>query len=208
MRWMTAASITLAFLGGAAQAQVQYHCRSSSGTAYTSSSPCNSYGGTSASSGSRTAAGASRQTGVTYYGPADSGAPRYQPPPPSIGEAPPHMKFMSPRCSSLHDALRTASARGLRSETVQEMRKGYRDECAENEREAHAALSRERGEKVQQQRASQNAEKQARERTALQEQQCGESKRILVTKRARTDLNEGEKAELRRFEENYRSRCG
>ncbi len=42
----------------------------------------------------------------------------------------------------------------------------------------------------------------------MREQQCGESKRILYTKRARTDLTEGGKSELRRFEENYRSRCG
>jgi hypothetical protein len=41
----------------------------------------------------------------------------------------------------------------------------------------------------------------------LQEQQCGESKRILVTKKARTDLNDGEKADLQRFEVNYRARC-
>ena len=52
------------------------------------------------------------------------------------------------------------------------------------------------------------AEKQERDRASMREQQCGESKRILLSKRARTDLTEGEKAELRRFEDNYRSRCG
>ncbi|MDQ6880790.1 MAG: hypothetical protein M3150_01695 [Pseudomonadota bacterium] len=55
---------------------------------------------------------------------------------------------------------------------------------------------------------SQTTEAQLRDRAALRQEQCGESKRILVTKRARTDLNEGEKAELKRFEENFRSRRG
>jgi len=68
-------------------------------------------------------------------------------------------------------------------------------------------LSQERGDQYQAKRADQQAERQAKERTALQQQQCGESKRILITKRARTDLNEGEKAELQRFEQNYRERC-
>ena len=45
------------------------------------------------------------------------------------------------------------------------------------------------------------------ERASIRAQQCGESKRILFSKRARTDLTDGEKAELKRFEENYLARC-
>jgi hypothetical protein len=55
--------------------------------------------------------------------------------------------------------------------------------------------------------AERQAEAKAMERTRLQEQQCGESKRILAVKRARTDLSAGEKADLQRFEENYKARC-
>jgi hypothetical protein len=176
---------------GAVQAQNRYTCRSAGGSAYISDRPC---AGTS-------------NGGVVYYGPSET-PPRYEAPIPRIGEAPPHVKYMNPRCSSLNDALRTAHARGLRSETISTMQKDYRQECGENESEAYAKLSQEKRETAQQRRAEQTAEKQERDRASLREQQCGESKRILVTKRSRTDLNEGERAELRRFEENYRARCG
>ena len=41
----------------------------------------------------------------------------------------------------------------------------------------------------------------------MREQQCAESRRILLAKRARTDLSQGEKDDLARFETNYRARC-
>jgi len=196
MKWMAAGALALAAVG--AQAQMQYNCRTSNGTIYQSTQPCGSLPGSTTTG---------RSSGVTYYGPSDNDRPRYQPPPPSIGEAPQHLKYMSPRCASLHDAMRTARARGLTGDTISEMRRNYQGECGENEREAYTMLSQERGDQYQAKRADQQAERQAKERTALQQQQCGESKRILITKRARTDLNEGEKAELQRFEQNYRERC-
>jgi hypothetical protein len=114
---------------------------------------------------------------------------------------------MSPRCSSLHDALRTASARGLDSRTQSEMRRNYQRECADDESEARAKWSRERGEKKQLARTEEESARRAQERTKVQQEQCGEFKRILVTKRQRTDLTEGEKADLQRFEANYKARC-
>lgn len=176
---------------GASHAQNRYTCRTSTGGAYISDRPC---------------AGGSNN-GVIYYGPTEA-PQRYEAPIPQVGEAPPHVKYMNARCSSLHDAMRTARARGLRSETISTMQKDYRQECAENESEAHTRWSQERREKAQERRAEQTAEAQERQRASLREQQCGESKRILVTKRSRTDLTEGERLELKRFEENYRARCG
>lgn len=193
MKWAMAAVVALASWG--AQAQVQYNCRTSAGTVYQSSQPCSSLPG-------------SRSQGVYYYGPTEPERPRYTPPPPSIGEAPAHLKYMSPRCASLHDAKRTARARGLTGDTISEMQRNYQAECGENEREAYAMLYQERGDQARAKFADKQAQVQAKERTALQQQQCGESKRILVTKRQRTDLTEGEKAELKRFEDNYRERCG
>ncbi|MBK9235973.1 MAG: hypothetical protein IPO19_07875 [Rhodoferax sp.] len=87
------------------------------------------------------------------------------------------------------------------------MRKEYREQCSEEESEARSKMSRERREDKQQRAGADKAEQRSRERTAIQQQQCGESKRILFTKRARTDLTDGEKADLQRFEDNYRSRC-
>jgi hypothetical protein len=154
--------------------------------------------------GERAARGAGNT--MTYYPPVQP-ENRYQASPPSIGEAPAHIKFMSPRCSALHDALRTAAARGLAAETMTKMRRDYPGECAENETEARGRLQQELREKNDEKRQAESSQLQQRNRTTLQQEQCGESKRILVTKRARTDLTEGERAELQRFEANYRARC-
>jgi len=189
-----------------AGAQVRYQCRLPNGTSYLSDRPCPSTASSSSTGSSSSPANTGRKPPV-YYGPTEQ-PQRYQPPPPSVGEAPGYITYMSTKCSGLHDALRTAAARGLTSHTVSEMRKNYQRECAENESEARSQYSREHGEKRQVARSEQEAQNRMQERTRQQEQQCGESKRILVMKKARTDLNEGEKAELQRFEANYRARCG
>ena len=172
----------------ASYGQARYSCRLPNGSAYVSDRPCS--------------------TGTVYYGPDLSSQQRYETPIPRSSDAPPHVRYMSPRCGSLHDAIRTARVRGLTSETISTMQKDYQRECAENESEAYTMLSQEKGEKAQQRRSEKQAEKEERDRASLRDQQCGESKRILVTKRGRSDLNEGERSELRRFEANYRARCG
>ena len=177
----------MALQASAAWAQTTYLCHSRNGTPYQSSRPC--------------------PPSVTYYGPTAT-QQQYQAPTPRIGEAPDALKYMTPRCASLNDAIRTARARGLNHDTISQMRRDYGRECGDSDREAHSKMSEDRRDQMQQRKEAANAEKQERDRASIREQQCGESKRILVTKRARTDLTEGEKAELRRFEENYRSRCG
>jgi len=124
-----------------------------------------------------------------------------------VPDAPAHLKYMSPRCSTLNEALRTASARGLHYDTVRQIRRDYQAECADDEREAYAKLSQEMRDKSVQKSEAKAGEVRERERTALQQEQCNESKRILRAKRARTDLTEGEKADLDRFEANFKSRC-
>ena len=44
--------------------------------------------------------------------------------------------------------------------------------------------------------------------TQIERQQCDESKRIIFVKEKRPDLTDGEKADLQRFEENAKARCG
>jgi len=167
-------------------AQTRYTC-SSNGRIYQSTQPCP--GG-----------------GLVYYGPSTN-QPQYEAPLPKIGQAPANLKYLSPRCAALNDAIRTGPARGLKHETLSQMRQEYSSECSESESEASTRVSQDRNQIKQQSNEAKAAEKRELERASLREQQCSESKRILFTKRARTDLNEGEKAELRRFEENYRSRC-
>jgi hypothetical protein len=189
---------TMVAAAAPALAQTRYVCRSG-GNAYISNSPC--LPATPEPSGGG-------GPGVVYYGPDASSQYRAPAHIPRAGEAPSHLTHMSPRCSSLNDALRTARVRGLASETITTMQRDYRRECGENEGEARAQFSQESREKAMERRGQQEAEKRERERASLHAQQCGESKRILFAKRARADLTEGEKAELKRFEENYRSRCG
>ena len=117
------------------------------------------------------------------------------------------LPYLSARCASLNDAIRTAPTRGLKYDTINQMNKEYYRECAEEENEANARLSQERRDKRQQVNQDKTNANLDKERASQREQQCAESRRILQTKRARTDLNEGEKNELRRFEENFRSRC-
>jgi hypothetical protein len=187
---LAAAALTLLAVTLDAAAQVRYTCRTAGGTII-SDRPC---------------AASDSSAPVIHYGPTEQ--PRaYQAPIPSIGEAPEYITYMSPRCSALHDALRTAAARGLDPRTQSEMRRNYQRECAEDESEARNKWSQERGEKKQMARREADAAKREQERSKMLQDQCGESKRILITKRQRTDLTEGEKAELVRFEANYKARC-
>lgn len=183
-------SVTLVYVAMPIQAQTQYTC-SSNGSTYQSTQPCPG----------------SSSRGLMYYGPINK-QPTYEQRIPSVGQAPDTLKYMTPRCASLNDAIRTAPARGLGYDIIGKMQREYSNECSESENEARAQLSRD---KVDQQRAAKETSvnvKLEKERSAIEEQQCGESKRILYNKRARTDLTEGEKNDLTRFEKNYRNRCG
>jgi TfoX/Sxy family transcriptional regulator of competence genes len=189
---MVAAGLLLA-AGGAAQAQVIYQCRAANGAVYQSSRPC-----TGQSVGAY-APPVERQPPPTYY---------YYSSPSSVDRAPEYLRHMSARCASLHDALRTASTRGLKYETIATMRQDYQRECAEDEMQARQLMSREQFDKRLAQRADIQAQQQAEAQTKAQQQQCAESRRVLYVKKQRTDLTEGERADLARFEENLKSRCG
>jgi hypothetical protein len=204
---VTALGVALLLASVQAAAQpTRFQCRLPNGVAYVSDRPC-PYTGSSPSAGPSGSTSSTVRTPPVYYGPTEP-VQRYSTQTHSVGEAPGYLTYMSTRCSGLHDALRTSATRGLTSPTVSEMRKNYQLECAENESEARSRYSRDNGEKRQVALTEQDAARRAQERTKQQEEQCGESKRILVTKKARADLNDGEKAELQRFEAGYRARCG
>ena len=181
------------------QAQ-QYSCKNSSGRYVPSYSPCAGPSG----------------GGLVYYPPVDpssgSGASynqsqRFQQQLPRAQDPEAYVQYMSARCAGMNDALRTASSRGISYEKINAMRRDYSKSCQEDESDAREQMSKAYGEKRQEKLDAKKSEKLSEERAALKIQQCGESKRILVTKKARGDLNDGEKAELQRFEDNYRARC-
>ena len=141
-----------------------------------------------------------------YYGPT-AAKPAYEPPLPPSRPAPVHLKYLNPRCASLNDAIRTAATRGLKYDTVNQMQREYSELCAENESEAYGQVLQERKDNKEKLAEAKSADKMAQERSQVHQQQCSESKRILFNKRARKDLTDGEKADLQRFEDNFRSRC-
>ncbi len=185
-----AMAVVLLLCACMAPAQVQaqtYQCRDNTGRSYMSSQPC--------------------KPGMVYYAPLPERpvAPAYIP---SVGDAPDHLKYMDPRCASLNDAIRTAAARGLKGDVVSDMRKEYNRECRESEQAASRRLYEERNDK----RKAAESEKKVAEReanwTRAQQDMCGELKRVLRTKQARTDLSEGEQRDLQRSQEAYQRRCG
>lgn len=182
---LLATSIWLLTAVASAQA-AGYQC-SSNGTTYYSHQPCPS--------------------ALVYYGPANSPT-RYEAPLPKIGTAPDFQDRLSPRCSSLNDAIRTGPARGLKSDTLSDMRQEYQQKCAEEEGEVRSRMRSEMSDKKKQEQESQQLEAKSKERTAVQQQQCDESKRIIHIKSKRTDLTVGEKADFQRFVDNHQRRCG
>jgi hypothetical protein len=191
-RWKYSHSLWMLFLAifisGEIYAQTRYNCRLPDGRAYTSDKAC-------------------ANQGMVYYGPQPdrNTQPSYIP---KVGEAPEYLKYMSPKCSSMHDAIRTSAVRGVKYEVTAETSKNYQRECSEDEQQARSRYSQDRGDKQKVKQDIKREQELNVSNTKINEQQCGESKRILYAKRARTDLNDGEKNDLKRFEENYKARCG
>ena len=92
------------------------------------------------------------------------------------------------------------------------MRREFERDCREEESEASSRYYREQREARQQRRDEDRQAQQAQQASQADEarhsQQCAESRRILTLKKARTDLSEGERSDLRRFEDAYMARCG
>jgi hypothetical protein len=191
VRLLTCAGMALALsmVTAPAQAQARYTCRLPNGSVTISDRPCGS-----------------SSPGLVYYGPTEQrSAPSSIP---KAAEAPEHLKYMSARCASMSDAVRTAGVRGLKHEASAELQRNYYKECGDNERDAQAQLYAERRGLVVAKQQEKMADAHRQRQGQLQQQQCDESRRILATKRKRTDLSDGEKADLLRFEENFRARCG
>ena len=171
-----------------AAAQYSYTCRLSNGNYVQSDRPC------------------SNNTGLTYY-------PPVSPPPtsntyiPKASPPPNYLQYMNPRCSAMNDAVRTSSVRGLSYQASSDLRRNYQLECAEDENEARSRLYKEKGDARRAEKDAKQSAQAMQQQSQMAQQQCDESKRIIASKKRRTDLNEGERAELQRFEENIRARC-
>lgn len=197
-------AVMLALLGGLGAsgvgAQTRYHCRDAYGNDYALSRPCPS--GTT----TRTVEVAPVTPSYSYSQPSRSTTVVRTAP-----EVPDHYSYMSGRCRSLDENIRNAYSRKIAADVVQGMRNEYRRDCAQEERDASNRIYDERRagdrQRREEERSAQAAADLARQQDARQAQQCAESQRILNTKKARTDLTEGERADLKRFEEAFLARC-
>jgi len=126
---------------------------------------------------------------------------------PKMGEAQEHLQYLSSRCSSLSEGIRTGPARGVKYEVTAELQRNYQRECAEDEREARAKLYALRNDAANAKKSSQQVAALDKQKTQAKQQQCDESKRIIFNKKKRTDLSEGEQQELQRFIQNFKERC-
>lgn len=186
-----------------AQAQTRYHCRDDSGNTFTLSVPC--------PAGTRTTAAVAGPVTSSSYSSSYSSSSRsstpYRPPP----EMPDHHSYMSGRCRSLDENIRNAYALKIKPEVLDGMRREYRRDCREEEQDAYSRLSSERRAREQERREDAKQAELTAQRSREEEQrhaiQCAESRRILANKRARTDLTDGEKNDLRRFEEAFFAKC-
>lgn len=167
--------------------QTRYVCRQPNGSSVVSDRPCTT------------------STALIYYPPLNP-TTSYSVIP-KAGMAPDHLQYLSPRCAAMNDAIRTSGVHGLNYQAVSELQRNYQRECAENENEARNRYSQERGEARKARLDAKQSAQQAQQQTEMAQQQCDESKRIIANKKKRTDLNEGERAELERFEANIRARC-
>lgn len=189
------AVIVAALLGGAAIAQTTtYACKTDKGVLYRSNSPCPW----------------AQKTELRYYGPVapptSSNRPIQR-----VDRAGEELKYLSPRCQTMKEGIRTAPNRGLSSSTVLELRQNFERECAD---ENSAALTKARNDKNAQRSQQEEArlEDQEREMHAKADQdrvrqQCSEMRLSLQNRRQRPNPTEGELKDLERFEQRFQERC-
>ena len=183
--------------GSEAAAQTRYTCRDDSGNNYLSFRACPQGMKTTSVSAGPTAS--------------ESRSERSPSRPAPSSPAPDHQQYMSERCRTLSDTLRSAYSRNIKADVQDGMRREYERDCRDQESEASSRFYREKREARQQQRDDEREAALAAQASQADEarrgQQCAESRRILTLKKARTDLSEGERSDLKRFEDAYLARC-
>ena len=128
--------------------------------------------------------------------------------PPRPGKPEEHLKYLSPACADIAEAIRTAPARGVRSDVVGGLREEYREKCSMQDEEARRQHQQDQAAKRGQQRAEREALALQREQAQKQAAQCNGMRDVIALKRSReASLNETEIAALRALEGSYNSRC-
>lgn len=128
--------------------------------------------------------------------------------PPRPGKPQEHLKYLSPACADIAEAIRTAPARGVRSDVVAGLSEEYREKCSLQDEEARRQHQQDVAAKNGQLRAERDTLAQQREQTQKQAAQCNGMREVIALKRSReATLNETEVAALRALESSYNGRC-
>lgn len=187
-------SVTLAC--GPAQAQTTtYACKTDKGVPYRSNNPCPWQ----------------QKTELRYYGPVTP-PPASNRPVQRVERAGDELKYMSARCQTMKEGIRTAPNRGLSYATVQELRHNFARECGDEEMDAMSKARSDHDTQRNQEKES-NAHDQQRELQVKADldrnrQQCAEMRLSIQNRKQRPNPTEGELKDLERFEQRFQERCG
>jgi len=185
-------ALLLASAAASSARAAEYHCNGD-GVSWTSSKPC-----PGTQRGEVRALGGGSATSPSY-------TPTYIP---NLPKAPDYLPYMSVECAQLNDAIRTGPSRGLRAEPMAELQTDYRKRCSDDESAARRQFLEAEEDRKAQRQGAVAAVKAEKARTTLNNEQCYEMLRILHGKRQRVaSMNDGEKADLQRFEDNHKARC-
>jgi hypothetical protein len=181
------AILTLA--ASAAQAQT-YRC-TSGGATYFSDRPC----------------GAAAPAQLRAIGPTRATTP-YVAPLPGAPKAQDHVKYLSPDCASISEAIRTAPARGVRGDVVGSLHEEYRQKCALEDQDARRQANQEQVQAQQVKLAQRESAHSARVQAAQAQERCAGMRDVIALKRKRESaLNDKEIEALRSLEATYNQGC-
>lgn len=178
-------------------AQTTYACKTQSGIAYRSTTPCPR---------------SSQPQGMVSYGPTEKPRRDTTRPPPKIERAGEEIGYMSAKCATMQDGIRTGPARGLSHDTLREAQLTFDRECS-NER--HQASRQAWDDKRERQKEAERQQEMAQQRkfesSAAEERfrnQCAEMRISIRNRKQRANPTEGELRDLALFESRYEDRCG
>ena len=198
--WATLLSASLVAVSTApvdVAAQTTYACKTKSGVAYRSTAPCPR---------------ASQPQGMVSYGPTERPQREVSRPPPKIERAGDEIGYMSAKCASMQDGIRTGPARGLTQETLREARNTFNRECGDERMRASRQLRDDKRQKEKlAKRDEELAQKRKFESAAAEERfrsQCAEMRISIRSRKQRANPTEGELRDLALFESRYEDRCG
>jgi len=177
-------------------AQTTYTCRTQSGVAYRSSAPCPQ---------------SAQPQGMVSYGPTERPRREVSRPPPKIERAGEELGYMSPKCASMQDGIRTGPARGLSQETLREARNTFNRECGDERMRASRQVRSDKRERQKEAEREQEMAQQRKFESAAAEErhrsQCAEMRISIRSRKQRANPTEGELRDLALFESRYEERC-